>query len=1239
MRCRNKCALPLLAAAVCLAVPSVTHAWLDSSDPTVLTVTDSQDTDFSYGTAPLSGSWTVIHGTASQISVNGWFATAGLKFDLSAYRGMVVQQAELHLAKADTSPNFALVVATINTDWTEASACWRYRSGSTDWTFPYSDFSTASLGNYGSLVWFAYPTNGDYGTYSSGGKTWMRANLDPSVVQTLVVGDQYGLAVTDPRICYQSNPSGATYTTPVYSREAGSATQPKLLIKFATSPDTTAPGSISNLTASAGQESGEVVLRFLPPMDTRAFGYTVKYSTGSDFNTATTIEQWRVPRPRPVGTPQRVLLQNLTPGTTYNFFIQAYNAAGVVSPVQSVSFTVPTLTTPTLVNGSFVTPTATGKTVRSVSGVLRYWAASEVARVSPTTGYNIGGASNDDYKKANAVWDSAANLISLLACRNEVVAAQLIIEKSGTTLSNISVSVSDLAGPGGNAIPSSTSIELFQEHYISTNYADPAIPLAPPFPTTFSIPDPNHNASGKNQGVWMDIWVPKGVAPGDYTGTVTVNASELSTPVTINLKVHVSGVTIPDYPTFLVDLNGYSAAPGLNQWDFGTDFNKTCLRYFQTSHKHRAMINTLPYRQAGARCLDREPTLTGAGPTLHAADWSTFDNKYGRFFDGTAFSPTNPDIPYYGPGQNTPVTHLYTSFSEYFPMTIMDPTYGWDATGYGGEYWNSMVDYAAKTSHDYTTFFSTMPDVFAGFTEGYKQAVRNVVADWCQHAHDKGWTRTNFETFFNDKYYYYSNGDCKALWLLEECEDADDFRAVGFFNQLYREGQAQSGVTDVPWHFRIDISTRFCQHWGQLTNRVNYQDVDGGSSNWHFPNIKYRNYSYDENKQEQWIWYGLEPSATSGNPDHSRIFLQKWCQGLIGGIVYWDAFGYSSWTSFGNPASPIYSGQNVPGFGEYDGPIFGIRIKMMRQAEQLIELLNLWAGTPGMTKPLVRNSLYAKYGSGTRDYQFNTWNENRLYQVRADLIAQLESTLVSAPANPSPANGAAGVSQSASLSWTCASGDATFNVNLDTVNPPLHNVATDLSTASYTPGSLQSGTTYYWQVTAHNGLGTAAGPVWSFTVAGPPPAPAGPSPNNGQINLPLSTTLSWNSGQAAPGITFDVLLGTTNPPTQTVATGQSAATFAASGLQLSKRYYWQIVARNAYGPTAGPVWSFVTHVLGDVDNDGEVNLADLKLMVAAWNSQGGGAYGNWDPNADLDGNNEVNLADLKILVANWNTAP
>src|SRR5207237_3200341 len=67
-------------------------------------------------------------------------------------------------------------------------------------------------------------------------------------------------------------------------------------------------------------------------------------------------------------------------------------------------------------------------------------------------------------------------------------------------------------------------------------------------------------------------------------------------------------------------------------------------------------------------------------------------------------------------------------------------------------------------------------------------------------------------------------------------------------------------------------------------------------------------------------------------------------------------------------------------------------------------------------------------------------------------------------------------------------------------------------------------------------------------------------------------TLAWTAANAT---SYDVKFGTTNPP-PTVSTGQAAASYSTSTLGNSTTYFWQIVARNGSGSTAGPVWSFTT---------------------------------------------------------------
>ncbi len=973
-------------------------AWLDPAAPDVVTVLDAEDNQFSFYSGPGGqAEWLINNGVASRTRLKGWQDVTALKFDLDSYRGLTVEEAELHLARSNADPVYALVASTINADWNEGTGwggtasvgetCWRWRRRPADpanpapddeWTFSHSDFSTAAFGNYGSLVSFAYEPEGNFGSYNPGGQQWIRMKLDSDFIHALIL-DQHGLAVTD------SRGHNLSYNPTVYTKEQNDTVRPRLLLKFSTETDVTPPGAVGSLSAEAGDENGAVVLRFTAPSDPqrpKALGYTTRYSTGGDFNSADDLPRWRIPRPALPGTEQRALVEGLADQTQYTFFVQAYDQAGNGGPVSSVAFTVPEFPlAPVLIDGDFDAPDPAGKTVRAVPGVMRYWACSELVKVNPATGNRIEdgytGSGADDYKKANVVWDSQANSVSLRGARNEVLSFQLIIERLLSSLTNVTVAVGDLAGPGGSVISADPCANLYQLHYVfygGARYPDAAIPLYAPFPAAFSIPDANHNPSGVNQSVWTDLYVPRDALPGEYSGQITINADQLPSPAEIELHLSVSPATIPDSLSFLLDLNGYS-----RHWEFG-DQDLTRLRYFQIAHMHRQSLNILPYSWNAGIHADRAPTLTGSGPTLHADDWSLLDQRYGPFLDGSAFTPSAPGSPYYGPGSGTPVATFYTTFFESWPIHIQDAAYGFDAAGSGGAYWDALLD------SDPDTFWRTLPDIDGAFPDGYKQGVRNVVKDWFEHAQSQGWHGTNFQAYLNHKYYYSGSA---ALWALEECETADDFRAMGFFHELWRQGQATAPAPDVKWHWRLDISDRWGQSCAQTDGRINWDVMSGSSSDWYWPNLRYRRILLGVD--ERWIYYGTGPAPQDPGDGHAKRFLQVWAQGLDGGAPYWNNFN-TNWND-AEPLSIVYSGSNVPGFGQYNGAIAGVRLKLMRNGQQLIELANLLAAQEGWSRRRALQAINDKYGAGSWNYSFDSMGEIELYRLHADLLAQIESLM------------------------------------------------------------------------------------------------------------------------------------------------------------------------------------------------------------------------------------------------------
>jgi hypothetical protein len=102
-------------------------------------------------------------------------------------------------------------------------------------------------------------------------------------------------------------------------------------------------------------------------------------------------------------------------------------------------------------------------------------------------------------------------------------------------------------------------------------------------------------------------------------------------------------------------------------------------------------------------------------------------------------------------------------------------------------------------------------------------------------------------------------------------------------------------------------------------------------------------------------------------------------------------------------------------------------------------------------------------------------------------------------------------------------------------------------------------------------------------VGSPPGVPSSPSPANGQVLVPLNTTLDW--ADTARAQTYDVYLWLstyTKPPAPTMSGLTASQYLPATMLRPDTQYSWQVVARNTRGSTAGPVWTFRTAFQGDL---------------------------------------------------------
>ncbi|MBO8166587.1 MAG: leucine-rich repeat domain-containing protein, partial [Kosmotoga sp.] len=89
------------------------------------------------------------------------------------------------------------------------------------------------------------------------------------------------------------------------------------------------------------------------------------------------------------------------------------------------------------------------------------------------------------------------------------------------------------------------------------------------------------------------------------------------------------------------------------------------------------------------------------------------------------------------------------------------------------------------------------------------------------------------------------------------------------------------------------------------------------------------------------------------------------------------------------------------------------------------------------------------------------------------------------PSNPNPANNATGVWTETILSWDCFDPNVedtlTYDVYFGTDSSPTC-VSTGQTAKTYDPGTLATGTTYYWRVDVSDGTHEVEGDVWSFTT-------------------------------------------------------------------------------------------------------------------------------------------------------------
>lgn len=275
---------------------------------------------------------------------------------------------------------------------------------------------------------------------------------------------------------------------------------------------------------------------------------------------------------------------------------------------------------------------------------LSVWAADPLTKINPAGAPIVSGPVKD-YREKNAVWDAPSGTVSLFAARNEYVAFQLLVEGADSGLEGVSVAASDLAS-AGSRVPAS-NFTFYGEYYTRVTtpskspaqsmghgfYPDGLVPLTLPAYRKFNI------ASGRTQAVWVDLHVPKDAPPGRYRGAVILSAAgRPAREIAVLLEVYDFALPAESHLRWRVGYNHLLAEKHNVAFDRRTgkvtdEYLDLELDFYRLCRRHRITPTT--------HYTSPIPDHTGSGSQLKI-DWASYDRRFGRYLDGSAFEDGVP---------------------------------------------------------------------------------------------------------------------------------------------------------------------------------------------------------------------------------------------------------------------------------------------------------------------------------------------------------------------------------------------------------------------------------------------------------------------------------------------------------------------------------------------------------------------------------------------------------------------
>ncbi len=699
-------------------------------------------------------------GGASKLKLKGHQEMSLIDIDPAPLKGRVIQGATLHVRLAGDRRLHRVTVSSFGAEWVEGtSARYAPQDGSSThnhrrhpdvpWTVPGSDLTSIILGQGGTLWRMA-------DAFPPDAQRWQRVAVDPSVVAARVAGISHGLFLFDD--------TGSEWTRNgeefhlelfpnryVHSREAGAENAPYLTV-FLGPEDHAPPVAPGAITAEVGDlPAGEAWVSWLTPRDDGPAG-TAGFFVSVD---QTDVPRYLIPVAGKPGDSVRMHLRDLDlpPGAEVALAVRAVDGAGNIGPPAKAHVRVSDRKLAPL-PGTNVKPFESAAALPRL-GNAEVAVLDELDKVHPVTGAMIP-AQDPRYLAANHLWDARTKQVRLHAAKNEFVAFQILVRGDVQGLRP------SLTWQGGD--DRAPQIAFGRYHPVSTAQGPLPDPIVPLDAAEIVASTPGE----RSLSLHCELYVPHDARDGEHRGSLIFDLG--GQKLTIGVSLHVWDFTLPDHLSFLPEMNCYGLPQ--NERD-----------YYRLAHRHRTVLNRVPYHQNGEIAPGCAPEWDGK--TL---DWTAWDRRFGPYLDGSAFA----DLPREG----VPLECFYLPLHENWPS----PMEG----NYNGDYWADRA-----------------------FPERYRRAFVEVSRQIAAHMNERGWDETLFHCFQNGKNNFKVNGWSRGSspWLLDEPANFQDFWALRYFGAAFHEGvNAAPGPARMV--FRADISRPQWQR-DSLDGLLDYNVVGG----------------------------------------------------------------------------------------------------------------------------------------------------------------------------------------------------------------------------------------------------------------------------------------------------------------------------------------------------------------------------------------------------------------------------